>query len=130
MALRELLDSEEFSFRFDAGVSTASSAVTIDDKNHLASAFLTNFLISSCKGELDQLREGLSHLDVLEVIRDYPSLVLMKPLLLVSGKPTLTTKQLLDLFKVIWSPEGLNSRVCEEAVIFGWTTYVDSCGGN
>lgn len=125
--VRELLDSDEFTFRFDAGVNIPSSAVTIEDNQHLVIAFINNYLIYSCKGELDQLQEGLAHLGVLHMIRDYTSL--LKPLLLSSGKQSLTPNELLNLFKVVWSPEGSNSRECEEAVIYGWTNYVHSCGG-
>lgn len=61
------------------------------------------------------------------MIREYTSL--LKPLLLSSGKRSLTSDELLKLFKVVWSPEGSNSRECEEAVIYGWTNYVHSCAG-
>lgn len=36
--LKSLMDNEEYAFRFDEGVSSASSSVTINDKEHIATA--------------------------------------------------------------------------------------------
>lgn len=44
--VQELLDSDEFSFRFDAGVNIPSSAVTIEDKQHLVIAFINNYILA------------------------------------------------------------------------------------
>ena len=41
-------------------------------------AFVHHYLIYSCKGELNQLKDGLTHLGVLQLMKDYPHL--MKPL--------------------------------------------------
>ena len=125
--MRQLLDSDELSFRFDAGVSIPSTAVSVENKEEIAAALAKNFVIYSCKAELDQLREGLGHLKVLQMLKDNRQL--MKPLLLSSGKRNLKVTQFLSLFKVNWSLEGSNHRECEEAVIFGWTPYVHSCEG-
>ena len=35
----------------------------------------------------------------------------------------------LKLFTVSWSPHGSNQRELEEAVILGWTEYVNGIGG-
>ena len=72
---------------------------------------------------MDQLEEGFAHVGVLGMIRDYPSL--MKPLLLSIGDVPLTSHKVLNLFKIVWYPEGSNPRECEEAV----TNYVHTCGG-
>ena len=124
---RQLLNSDQLSFRFDGGVSIPSTSVSIEDKEKIAIALAKNFVIYSCKAELDQLKDGLSHLGVLNIFQDHPKL--MKPLLLSSGKRSLNSSQVLDLFKTVWSPEGSNQREREESVIFGWTHYVHSCGG-
>ena len=125
--LQEIMDVDELSFRFDAGVNIPSKAAKIEDKEDLVIALIKNFLIYSCKGELDKLEEGLAHVGVLSTIRDYHSL--MKPLLLSIGNVPLTSHKVLNLFKVVWSPEGSKPRECEEAVILGWTNYVHTCGG-
>ncbi len=115
---RDLLDSDELSFRFDAGVTVPSTALKIENKDEVTIALGTNFVIYACKAELDQLKEGLSHHSEL-----------MKPLLLSAGKQSLSSYQLLGIFQIQWSPEGSNRRECEEAVVFGWTSYVHSCEG-
>ena len=52
------------------------------------------------------------------------------PLFIRSNHPQLTADALLGLFKVkLWSPEGSNSRECEEAVIFNWQNYVQKTEG-
>ncbi len=124
---QDLLDSDELSFRFDAGVTVPSTALRIESKDEVTIALATNFVIYACKAELDQLKEGLSHLGVLDIFHDHSEL--MKPLLLSAGKQSLSSYQLLGLFQIQWSPEGSNRRECEEAVVFGWTSYIHSCEG-
>ena len=81
-----------------------------------------HYLIYISKAELDQLKEGLDYLGVRNVM--CCNRLIMKPLLLESGKPKLTTTTLLATFEVKWSLQGSNQREKEEAVIFGWTEYV------
>ena len=122
-----MLDSEDMSFRFDAGISMPPSSVTIDDKERIVLSLAKHYLIYSCKGELDQLNDGVSHLSVLDLAHQH--CVSMRSLFLASGKPKLTATTLLDLFKVFWSPQGSNRRGYEEAVVYAWTQYVYSCEG-
>lgn len=121
------MDSEEFLFRFDAGVSMPSSSIAIDNKEDVALSLAKHYLIYTCKAELDQLKEGLSRMGVIDLVNRYP--LLMKPLFLSSGKPKLTPTALLNLFQVCWSPTGSMRRELEETIIYAWTQYVYSCEG-
>lgn len=117
-----MLSSDEYSFRFDAGVSMPSNSVKIEDKEKITICIAKHFLIYVCKGELDQLKSGMQHLGVLDLMFRHSAL--LGPLLTVSGIPQLTSSVLLELFNVDWSPEGSNQREIEEAVILNWTEYV------
>ena len=122
-----MLSSDEYSFRFDAGVSMPSTSITIKDKEDIAMCIAKHFLVYVCKGELDQLKNGLKHLGVLDLLLRHPKL--LSPLLSVSRKPKLTSSDFLQIFDVQWSPQGSNRREDEEAVIFGWTKYVNDLEG-
>ena len=98
----------------------------MENKDEIVLAFINNYLLYSCKGELDQLKDGMCCLGVLQLLQDHPSL--MKPLFLSDGKQGLSSTALLKIFTIAWSPEGSNTRDCEESVIFGWTNYVHECG--
>ncbi len=125
--IRTLVDSEEFAFRFDAGVTMPSTSVTLENKEEVAGALAMHYLVYSCKGELDQFKQGLSCLGMLELARRHPQL--MRPLFLSSGKVKLTASKFLNLFKVCWSPMGSNRKDREDDVIYAWTEYVHSCDG-
>ena len=125
--LQGLLGSDDFSFRFDLWINVPVCSVKFEDKDQLVLAFIKNHLIYSCKGELDQLKEGLECLGVLKLLQDYPKL--MRPLFLASGKQCLSATELLSLFTVAWSPVGSSARELEESVIFIWTNYVHECAG-
>ena len=86
-----------------------------------------HYLIYISKAELDQLKEVLEYLGVHNVM--CCNRLIMKPLLLESGKPTLTATTLLATFEIKWSLQGLNQREKEEAVVFGWTEYVHDTEG-
>lgn len=125
--LKDLLDSKEFEFRFDAGLSFPSDSVKIEDVNNIIRSLAMHFLVYSCKAELDQLKAGISELGVLSLIHSYPRL--FKPLFTASGKPQLTPESVSATFKVCWSPEGSNLRKQEEDVIYGWQEYLQGLKG-
>ena len=125
--LKVLLDSEEFEFRFDAGVTTPSAALTLQDQKQVAISMAMHFLVYTTKAELDQLKDGLGHLGVLDLMHTFPSQ--MKPLFLASGKPKVSALSLIAMFEIEWSPQGSNQREAEEAVVFGWTEYIHDMEG-
>lgn len=61
--MREMLDLEDFLFRFD----TASSSMHLKDIDHILELFADHFLILSIKVELDQLVDGLNVLNMLKI---------------------------------------------------------------
>lgn len=125
--LRCLLDSEEFEFRFDAGLAMPTSSISISDKKQIAMSMAMHFLVYKTKAEMDQLREGLKSLGILDLMHRYPTQ--MKPLFLATGKPVLSASLVLAMFDVHWSLPGSNRREDEEAVILGWNEYVRDLEG-
>lgn len=118
-----MLSSDEYSFRYDAGVTVPSTSVKLADTEEIVLAIAKHFLVYTCKGELDQLKKGLEHLNVLDLLLRHRTLV--RPLFVAAGKEKLTSSRMLTLFRVDWSPHGSNQREVEEAVILGWTEYVN-----
>ena len=125
--MRKVLDSEEFQFRFDAGLAVPSSSLEIGQISDIVHSLVMHYLVFSCKAELDQLKQGLAELGVLQVMHTHPAL--FKPLFLAEGRPKLTADSIADTFHVYWSPQGSNQREDEEAVILGWMEYLHGLKG-
>ena len=83
--LRTLLDSGEFEFRFEAGMATPTSFISIEDKKEMAMSMAMHFLVYKTKAGLDQLKEGWVNLGILRLIHQYRNQ--LKPLFLATGRP-------------------------------------------
>ena len=125
--MRGLLDSDDFQFRFDAGVTVPSSSLTVEQIDDITHSLMMHYLVFSCKAELDQLKQGLAELEVLKLLHNHPAL--FKPLFVACGKPKLTADSVAATFNVCWSPKGSNQRENEESVILGWMEYLQSIEG-
>ena len=125
--LQTLLDSEEFSFRFEFGFGVPSCKVTLADREDIVKSLSLHNLIYANKAEIDQLKEGLQTHGVLSLMERYPHL--FRPLLQSTTKPLLTASQMMALFKPQWSLQGSNRREKEELIMLNWTTYLDETQG-
>ena len=125
--LRILLDTEEFSFRFEFGFSAPSSKMTLADKVNIVRTLSLHYLIYANWAEIDQLVDGLKTLGILKLMQQHPHH--FRPLLQSTTKPLLTSSQMLKLFQPVWSPKGSNQREKEELIILNWTTYLDETQG-
>lgn len=127
--MRSLLDGDLFDLRCTCGITVPSRNLKFKDLPELIRSLCLHFVIYTAKSELDQLREGLQVLNLLSIYMQRNSTLFM-PLLIGSNRSQLTADALLGLFTVkSWSPEGSNSRECEEAVIFNWQNYVRETEG-
>ncbi|MCG8622442.1 MAG: hypothetical protein MJE68_10665 [Proteobacteria bacterium] len=104
-----------------------STAVSLKQKEDIALALAKHYLLYSTMAELEQLKQGLKELGILNLLHAHSKV--LKPLLLASGKPQLSPSTV-NMFKVIWSPVGSNQRDKEEAVILGWTEYIHGLKGS
>lgn len=126
--MRELLDGDLFDLRCTCGITVPSNSLKFKDLTEIIRSFCLHFVIYSAKSELDQIKEGLGTLDLLNVMQNNSAHFL--PLFLGSNQSKLTADTLLGLLKVKeWSPEGSNSREYEEAVMFNWENYVRETEG-
>lgn len=59
--MRQLLDSEDFDFRFDVGLGLGqpTSLLMFTDRERLVQSFAMHYSVLHVKAELDQLLEGL-----------------------------------------------------------------------
>ena len=58
--LQELLNTEEFDFRYDLGISKPVHEIRLDDRETLVSSMALHYGVLMVKAELDQLLCGLS----------------------------------------------------------------------
>ena len=124
---RRILDSEEFAFRFDVGVATPSHRVKLGDRTHIIRSLAAHFTIYSVKAELDQLREGLSVMGVLQLLKE--NAPVMCPLLLSQKPRNLTAEYMIQIFDIKFSPQGSNRREEEEEVSMRWIQYLQMIEG-
>ena len=54
------MDSEEFSFRFDVGVSDPSMKLKFTDRERIIQSLATYFILVRAKVSIDQIADGLS----------------------------------------------------------------------
>lgn len=66
------MDSEEFSFRFDVGVSDPSMRLKFTDREPIIQSLATYFILVRAKASIDQIADGLSALGVLEMMKANP----------------------------------------------------------
>lgn len=110
---KQMLDSDEFEFRFDCGVCQPTTSFTLADKESIISSIALHYTIYSCKGELDELKLGLSSLNFLDLLKQNDCI----RSLLEGRDSSLTTHCLQDIFVPQFSPRGSNSRAAEEATM-------------
>ena len=118
IAMRELLDSDEFAFRFDIGLTQPSSSFKFDNMDYILRLFASHYLISSVMAELNQILNGLSFVKMLDLIRANPNK--MKELFIYSKPASITTDAMIKLFPPKYSDSGSNRREAEEDLVMLW----------
>jgi len=109
-----LLDSEEYNFRYDCGVSQPVSTIKLCHREDIVSA-LALHSVFAIKAELDQLISGFHTYGFDELFQTYPEVTRQ---LFVYFKPLpLTADKLFDMFPAQLSPSGSNARELEESAL-------------
>ena len=120
-----MLDSDEFEFRFDCGICQPSSSFTLRNKEEIISSISLHYVTLSCKGELDELKVGLSALKFLDLLKQNDNIRS-----LLEGRQTcLTAHVLQDLFVPKFSPRGSNARTGEEATMMFFLDFLHEIEG-
>ena len=126
--LHNLLESDEYDFRYNLGVAEQTQTVRLDDKEEIVTHMANHFSIFQVKRELDQILCGLSEtLDALTLIRNDPTV--MRSLFVPSKHPPLSADSTFDLFIMNYSPQGSNAREREEAVGLHWYNFLQLVEG-
>lgn len=120
--MRALLDSEEFEFRFDVGVSDVSMKLELSDRDRIVQSLATYFTVVRVKAQIDQMIDGLNTLGIYDLIRANPCAMHK---LFVSRPEPITSDFMIRLFETRLSPEGSNRREDEEQVVMCWVNFID-----
>lgn len=122
-----MLDTEEFEFRFDCGITNLAKSVSLKDKEMLIHTFALHYSIIRVKAELDQFVKGLEIYKLTDLVNSSPYVFRQ---LLQHYKPMrFTADAIFDLFPPEFSPQGSNVRESEEEVIMMWVNYTQEIQG-
>ena len=122
-----LLDSDEFDFRYEIGVAQPSKDLQLGDCGRVIKLCAAHYTIHSVKAELDQLREGLNCMGVLELIQQNPAL--MRTIFLPLPPKPVTADYMINLFATKFSLRGANCREEEEAAVMKWVQFLQAIEG-
>ena len=115
-----MIDSDDFDFRYEIGVSQPVNTLKLSDKERLIVDLMAkHFTILIVKAELDQMFKcGLSStLNILELVRENKG---MRQLFVYDQQPPMSWDDLYNILPAVMSPEGSNRREEEEAVMMKW----------
>ena len=114
--LKELMDSDEYDFRYDIGIAQSADAIRLADKEKIVPLMAKHFTILSVKAELDQILCGLSStLSVLELVRENRQT--MRQLFVYNPTPLMSWEELFDLLPPVMSPEGRTNESLKKLLL-------------
>ena len=126
--LRQLLQGNEFDFRFRCGYSKPIASLNISDKDEFLRAIWLHQVLFQPYAELQQLQQGLKDtLDFEFLLKVYPQE--MWSLFVESCAYDVTADKLLDSLSIEYSQPGSNNRTLEENVVYMWSQFVTECDG-
>ena len=125
-SVREMLDRDDFEFRFDVGICDASFKVNLSDRDRIVESLATYYTVICVKAYIDQIVDGLKTLGVYELVQSNPRA--MQKLFLSRPVP-LTSDYILGLFDTCFSLEGTNRREYEEQIMMYWVQFVEIIEG-
>ena len=123
---RVLLDDPVLSHRIQLGIDKPSTYYHLTDKPSILRILFIHHTFLSCKGQIDQLMEGLNEHGVLSLMKKYPECACV---MLSNSTETLTAAAMIDLFHVEYSSCGSNNRQKEEASILMFYEYLQNIEG-
>lgn len=122
----QLLNSEDYDFRFECGVGQPITTITINHRDEIVDA-LAMHSIFSIKAELDQMISGLNDYGMGELAQNNPEM--FRQLFVHYRQLPLTADILFDLFPAKFSSPGSNARETEEAALMHWIHYTQDVYG-
>ena len=127
--LKSMLESPEYAFRYDCGVTQSGFSIKFIDKSSIVSALCRHFSVFAAVAEMEQLSQGLETLEFGNLLHTHPNLFrkIFKPDLTIQP---ITADFIQDFFKVEFSPVGSNRRQVEESIIMHWINYLHDLEGS
>ena len=119
--LQELLDSDDYDFRYDCGIMQPTQSIQLTERDHIISCIAKHYAVLRPKAELDQLLAGLCTLSVLDLVR--ANAQVMRSLFVFKPQP-LTADALFDMLPATFCLEGSNTREAEEATFMHLVEYI------
>ena len=96
-------------------------------KGQLVSELYHFFVIDKARTAIEEFKDGLRTLDVLDVLMRFPSIFRSY---FCYGLTKLTAQSVDDIFRPILLEEGTQMRDREELLIMHWRDYLQDCEGN
>ncbi|XP_068751097.1 G2/M phase-specific E3 ubiquitin-protein ligase-like [Montipora capricornis] len=120
--LRNMVTSEDFVFLLDCGFPKPLALLQLAERDEIVECAIVHYTHYRIRGELDQLKEGLAKVGVLEAITRDPDL--FKPLFCWDSSLQVTTGYIRWLFDPKLSEVGSNARSQEEDLLYNWEEYL------
>ena len=124
--LRNMVTSEDFVFLLDCGFPKPLALLQLAERDEVVECAIVHYTHHRIRGELDQLKEGLAKVGVLEAITRDPDL--FKPLFCWDSSVQVTTGYIRWLFDPKLSEVGSNARSQEEDLLYNWEEYLKEIG--
>jgi len=126
--VRDLLDSDEYDFRFDVGMSCLPANFSLADRDRLVQSLSIHHCIVIIKAQLDQIISGLEVLGVYQLIKANPNAMFH---LLHTIPSPLTATNVLDVFEETrFSEGGSVKREDEEQIMMYWVQLLHEIEGD
>ncbi|XP_028400989.1 G2/M phase-specific E3 ubiquitin-protein ligase-like [Dendronephthya gigantea] len=101
-----------------------SARPSFGDKDKLLSMVARYFVLDKPRSALEQFKEGLETLAILDAMKRYPEE--FKGLFCFQATK-LTAPFMQTLFSIAYSPNGSNSRAKEELIVMHWRDFLQDC---
>ena len=124
--MRELLDSDEFIFRFEVGIMEATAKLGLDDCKRIVSSISKYYTIVQVKAQLDQIVDGLNALGVHDLMKQNPNAFRK---LICEPSLQLNADYIINVFSTDFSEMGSNKRDAEEQAVIYWVNFVQLIEG-
>ena len=121
------MGSEEYSFRFDCGVTQPHINLSLSDREKVVSALCLHYTVFSCLAELEQLCRGLSTFQFSMLVECHTNL--FRPLF-INKVECISASFLQDMWNAELSAPGSNKRIIEEQLTMCWINFLISCEGD
>ena len=125
---RGLLDSQEFDFRFQCGISKPAVSVTLEERQRIVDAFCLHYCIFSTVAELEQLKQGLAVQKFITLMEKYPGTVrtAFQP-----AKQVVTSSLIEQIYcnHTNLAPRGSDKWYKQQGILNAWSCYLRNIEG-